>query len=168
MRTYWSSEVAQLLSISPNTLRKWSINMENAGYTFLRDEKNNRAYRDADIMAFRKLQSLLGSKMSMENAVFAVVSTYNQDKITGIVPSDDRSDDRSRLEKRLAEFVEQQQRFNQALIDQLQKRDEYIENLLKSRDERLTKTLNEVLETKRLLAAAREEKSRKKWYQFWK
>lgn len=167
MRTYWSSEVAQLLGISPNTLRKWSIHMENAGYRFLRDDKNNRAYRDADIMALRKLQSLLSSRMSMENAVLAVVSVYMDDQITDVVPVDDRSFERYQALDRLIEFMERQQAFNQELLDQLRKRDEYIERVLKERDEKLTQTLNEILETKRMLAAAQEQQKRR-WYQFWK
>ncbi|OFV79299.1 hypothetical protein RERY_00460 [Rhodococcus erythropolis] len=63
--------------------------------------------------------------------------------------------------------MEQQKAFNQALLEQLQRRDEYIDNALKLRDERLMQSLNEIMETKKLLAAAQEQ-PKKKWYQFWK
>lgn len=168
MQAYWSSDVARLLGISPNTLRKWSLALENAGYTFLRDDKNNRAYHDKDILAFRKLQDYLSKKMSMENAVIAVVSTFHQDQITATVPENAENDSRyDALQKKFDEYVQQQKAFNQALLEQLQKRDEHIESILKARDSQLMQTLQEVLETKKLLAAA-QEKPKKKWYQFWK
>lgn len=168
MRTYFSGEVAQLLGISPNTLRKWSLLLENAGCVFLRDDKNNRAYKDSDILTFRKLQDLLSSKMSMENAVIAVASIHLEGQKTTAVIEVDRSDERySNLEKKFDSYIEQQTAFQQALLSELKKRDEYIDNALRTRDERLTQTMSELLETKRLIAAAQEQ-PKKKWYQFWK
>jgi len=174
MRTYWSSEVANVLGISPNTLRKWSLALENAGYKFLRDDKNNRAYKDSDIITFRRLQEFLNNKMTMDHAVLAVMSTYDAEESTSrtdtVLQFDRenalsvRSDERYReLETKFDEYVKQQQAFNQELIQQLQKMDER----LRHRDERLTEAMNTILETKRLLAAAQEQ-PRKKWYEFWK
>lgn len=178
-RTYWANDVAELLGISTSALRKWSLRLESQGYSFIRDEHDRRAYRDSDLVALRKMKEFLDNKMSMENAAKAVYTLYssyqNTSSGTGIVPAENqRSEERYLTETKFHEFMQQQQAFNQTLIEELQKRDQYIETTLKSieervnsRDDRLMETMNAVLETKRLLAVA-EEQPKKKWYQFWK
>lgn len=61
-------------------------------------------------------------------------------------------------------FREQQQVFNQELLEQLKKQQEYINSSLKERDKNLMIAMKESLETQKLLAAA----SQKKWWQLWK
>ncbi|MGG3128903.1 DUF3967 domain-containing protein, partial [Brevibacillus laterosporus] len=172
-RTYWANDVAELLGISVSALRKWSLRLEADGYCIIRDEHDRRAYRERDLIALRTMKDFLSKKMSMENASKAVCTMYSDHPIThketSIVPHDKkRSDERyQEIIDKMEEYMEQQKAFNQALLEQLQKRDEYIDNALKLRDERLMQSLNEIMETKKLLAVAQEQ-PRKKWYQFWK
>ncbi|MGG1219319.1 hypothetical protein ABE236_17920 [Priestia endophytica] len=62
-KAYWTKEVAESLGISDSYLRKWCLELEKNGYTFLKvkDGKNreNRAFTEHDVIALRKFQSLL-------------------------------------------------------------------------------------------------------------
>ncbi|TPG65779.1 DUF3967 domain-containing protein (plasmid) [Brevibacillus laterosporus] len=172
-RTYWANDVAELLGISTSALRKWSLRLEGQGYCIIRDENDRRAYRERDLIAFRTMKDFLDKKMSMENASKAVYTMYSSqlgtDEVqTSVLHTNRGSNERLlEIENKFIEYMEQQKAFNQALLDQLQKRDEYIENALKLRDERLMQSLNEIMETKKLIAVAQEQ-PKKKWYQFWK
>ncbi|MGG0794928.1 DUF3967 domain-containing protein [Brevibacillus laterosporus] len=172
-RTYWANDVAELLGISVSALRKWSLRLEAEGYCILRDEHDRRAYRERDLIALRTMQDFMKNKMSMENASKAVYTMYSDQQRTDEVQTSVLHTNRSsnerllEIENRFIEYMEQQKAFNQALLEQLQRRDEYIDNALKLRDERLMQSLNEIMETKKLLAAAQEQPKRK-WYQFWK
>ncbi len=177
-RTYWANEVADSLGISTSALRKWSLALERAGYHFLRDEHDRRAYKESDLVALRKLKEFLDNKMSMENAVQALITlqkiNVDNTSVTSIVPVEnelsERSEDRYQtLEKKLDEYVQQQTAFNQALLEQLKERDEYIEKAINRRDQQFMNALREMQETRKLIAAAQEEqKKQKKWYEFWK
>ncbi|MFP3887119.1 hypothetical protein HPB58_16495 [Priestia filamentosa] len=62
-KAYWTKEVAESLGISDSYLRKWCLELEKNGYTFLKvkDGKNreNRAFTEHDVIALRKFQSVL-------------------------------------------------------------------------------------------------------------
>lgn len=178
-KSYWSKEIADHLGIGTSTLRKWCLLLEENGYVFLRDEHGRRAYTEHDAIALRQFKELTTEKaMSLENASIVVISAYNRkhnEVVTlsateNVTRSEQRHDERfDALESRFDTYMEQQEAFQKALLEQLQKRDEYIENVLKTRDERLLQTMNEILETKRLLVAAQEQQQdKKKWFQFWK
>lgn len=163
-RTYWANEVAELLGISPSALRKWSLRLEAEGYRFIRDEHDRRAYREGDIIALRKMKEFLSQKMSLENAAKAASTLYSKKvestQETSIVPADkDRSDERYfELEKRFEQYVQKQDEFHKAVFDRMDRRDQL-----------LLQAMNEILETKKMIAAAaQEEKPKKKWFQFWK
>lgn len=162
-RTYWANDVADLLGISTSALRKWSLRLEAEGYRFIRDEHDRRAYREADLVALRKMKEFLAAKMSLENAAKAVCAMYltraDTESGTGIVPADkERSDERYlALEKRFDEFLQKQEAFHQALLERIEER-----------DKRLLQAMDAVLETRQMLAAAQEEQAKRKWWQFWK
>lgn len=61
------------------------------------------------------------------------------------------------LRKHVTELEEKQQEQNQ-----------YIENALKERDQKLVKAIREIQETRLQLVAAEQEKQKKRWWQFWK
>jgi hypothetical protein len=77
-RAYWAKDIAELLEITTSNLRRWSIDLENAGYCFYRDEHNRRAYFEKDIMPLKKLKELLSNNMSKNDAIKAVISMYPQ------------------------------------------------------------------------------------------
>lgn len=70
----FSKEVAQILDVSPNTLRRWSIELENAGYEFERNEKNQRIYYERDISALSHFKTLIEKTNNLENTAKAVAS----------------------------------------------------------------------------------------------
>ncbi|HFJ9368779.1 MerR family transcriptional regulator [Bacillus cereus group sp. BY6-1LC] len=73
---YYAKTVANDLEISPNTLRRWSIELENRGYKFERTETNKRVYYERDYKAFRELKKLLDAGVSMESASRTVVNSF--------------------------------------------------------------------------------------------
>lgn len=75
---YYAKTVANDLEISPNTLRRWSIELENKGYAFERTETNKRVYYERDYKAFRELKKLLDAGVSMESASKTVVNSYGK------------------------------------------------------------------------------------------
>ncbi|PFD26339.1 DNA-binding protein, partial [Bacillus thuringiensis] len=54
---------------------------------------------------------------------------------------------------KLREYSEKQEEFNKLLIEQLQKQQDYIDNKLEKRDQKLLETIREVQETKSLTAS---------------
>lgn len=76
----FSKEIASLLEISPNTLRRWSIDLEKKGYVFERNEKEQRIYYKRDVFALKKLQQLINERIPMENALSIVSSEFNNKK----------------------------------------------------------------------------------------
>lgn len=85
---YFAKTVAENLGISPNTLRRWSLELEKQGYEFDRSDSNKRIYYEKDMKAFRELKSLLDAAVSMENATKTVVSTTEtreSESVTAIV-----------------------------------------------------------------------------------
>lgn len=174
-RTYWSKDIADLLGIGTSTLRKWCLQLEKDGYTFLRDEHDRRAYTEHDVIALRFFQELSKDKgLTLENASIAVVSKFNRVENASVTISamspNERSNQRyNELVEKVEELIEynaKQDAFNQALIERLDKQQQYIEESLKRRDEQLVNAIREVQETKKLLAVTNEEK--KKWWRFWK
>lgn len=68
------------------------------------------------------------------------------------------------LEREFEEFKQQQQEFNKQLLKQLQEQQNYINNSIESRDQKLMQALNEIRETKKQIATTEE----KRWWEFWK
>ncbi|MET3065098.1 MerR family transcriptional regulator [Bacillus paranthracis] len=92
---YFAKTVAENLGISPNTLRRWSLELEKQGYEFDRSDANKRIYYEKDIKAFRELKSLLDAAVSMENATKTIVNTTetrDNELVTPIVREQRKTD----------------------------------------------------------------------------
>jgi len=164
---YFAKDVSLQLDMNPSTLRRWCIELEKAGYTFTRNEHNQRIFYERDFNAFRKLKELLNKNFSMDNAVHVVVAMVQTLSQTPSVHI--KSDDEIRLSKRdLQEIIHEEvknaidaeresifQAFEQKLKAQMEKR-----------DQQLLDVIREMQKTK-LLTGATEEK-KKKWYELWK
>lgn len=177
---YWNKEVADLLKIGDSTLRKWCILLEERGYVFLKDEQNRRGFRDKDVVLLRRFRDLLKQGgASLENAANAVILTDEAVQETNVVPIE-KQERHSFYENEVREHLQKQEQFNQTLLERLDKQQEhyetllkkqqnYIENAIQARDERLIQAVREIQETRLLLAAAEEEERKnKKWWKFWK
>ena len=55
MAIYNPADIASLLNVKESTLRKYSLLLEECGYTFDRNDQKQRWYNDKDVIAFQKL-----------------------------------------------------------------------------------------------------------------
>ncbi|HGE5805216.1 DUF3967 domain-containing protein [Bacillus cereus] len=78
MKTLYSpSDVAEQLGIQSSTLRKYADVLEKEGYTFIKNERGHRKYRESDVMVFRKVINLKSdTDMTLENATKQIVSWH--------------------------------------------------------------------------------------------
>ncbi|MFF1291642.1 DUF3967 domain-containing protein [Bacillus thuringiensis] len=79
MKTLYSpGDVAEQLGIQSSTLRKYADVLEKEGYTFIKNERGHRKYRESDVIVFRKVINLKNdTDMTLENATKQIVS-WNQ------------------------------------------------------------------------------------------
>ncbi|MGG0277997.1 hypothetical protein [Bacillus rhizoplanae] len=54
----FASEVCRQLELNANTLRKWCIDLEEHGYSFERDKRNQRIYYSKDIVLLGRMKEL--------------------------------------------------------------------------------------------------------------
>ncbi|MGE6594127.1 DUF3967 domain-containing protein [Bacillus mycoides] len=78
MKTFYSpGDVAEQLGIQSSTLRKYADVFEREGYTFIKNERGHRKYRESDVMVFRKVINLKNdTDMTLENATKQIVSWH--------------------------------------------------------------------------------------------
>jgi len=164
---YFAKDVAAELEITTSTLRRWSIELEKAGYSFERNEKDQRIYYEWDFKAFRELKKLLANSVLFTDAIKAVISMDLEDKNASLTPSVFKQE--LRLSKsELQEIVHQEvKRAIEEEREVMLKAFEYkLENLMETRDRLLVKELQNSLEEKRLeIAATKQEK--KAWWKKW-
>lgn len=183
-RAYTTKEVSKTIGVVDSTIRKWCLSMEKHGYTFTKNEHNQRLFLERDLVALRHYQTLVKeNNFSMDNAGMVIASRFSEafSNRTGSVPvvkenEEERDSARpgirseEKLDK-LLEYVEKQEEFNQELLKRLdeqqqyiEKQHSYIENYIKERDGRLVESMRALQETKQEmleLAAAKEEEKEK-------
>ena len=78
MKTLYSpGDVAEQLDIQSSTLRKYADVLEKEGYTFIKNERGHRKYRESDVMVFCKVINLKNdTDMTLENATKQIVSWH--------------------------------------------------------------------------------------------
>jgi len=177
-KTYWSQNVADTLRISKSTLRKWCGIVEDAGYSFLRDEFNRRAFTDFDVQSLQEFKDLTTSGSKLEEAAKEMV-TYRQRPATHSTSLAVKEPDKPEVgNEKLYELIQQmknhieiQEKFNQELLLRLEERDKQLEKVLQKRDQEWIQVIEELKETRFLLQAAQkniEEQPKKKWWMIWK
>lgn len=166
-KSYWAKDIAELLDISTSNLRRWSIDLENEGYCFYRDEHNRRAYLEKDIMPLKKLKEFLANNMSKNDAIKAVVSMFprdNNDVFTVPVIEDELRLSKRELKEIVQEAVKEAvEEEREAMFRAFEHK---MNDTLEKRDRLLTQHLQATLEERRLEIAASQEK--KKWWEFWR
>ena len=174
-RIYSPKEMAKLLGIADTTVRKYSQELEKAGYHISKNEHGHRGYYDKDIIVFKQIMEIAKHPdMSLENTIKAVVSTHISPDIS--VPDTKKvaidnyitREEFREYQQKQAEFykslLEQQEAQSRHLLEQLRKRDEYIASKLEQRDRDLMAAIRATQETQKMIAATQQ----KKWWQFWK
>lgn len=153
-KSYWSREVAELLSISDSTLRKYCLILEQNGYIFLRDDNNRRGFIERDVTALRQyLEVAKNSNMTLEDAALSVISAIKENEITDMVPFTPDSNQIHPYNQRYDELVGQlqqlveqsrnQQTFNRILLNRLEKQEIFIQEILKETQVQLVATQEE-------------------------
>ncbi|WP_144519876.1 DUF3967 domain-containing protein [Bacillus thuringiensis] len=190
-KSYWTKEVAETLGISDSYLRKWCLELEKNGYTFIKvkDGKNreNRAFTEHDLLALRKFQSLIGnSGTTRSTAAKVIANEYSLEERnggTGTAPATlFRGNNREKALQELKEIAfsewkeelknqikaemaqELKDEFKKQLKVSIQTAEERLNERLKNHDDLLMKTIREQQETKKMLAATQEKKP---WWRFW-
>jgi DNA-binding transcriptional MerR regulator len=201
---YFTKDVASNLDIKTSTLRKYCLLLENAGYKFERNEKDQRIFYDEDLVTLRRLKEYTTEKgMKLDEAVKEVVARAEkatemlEDKsVSKEVPDiarynafENRQDQllvyiqkQDEYIKKQDERIEVMEHFIREVITRFDQRDEQwmrenqelkveIKKLHEKTDQRFMETLRQVQEEKQAmleLAASKEEKPKRKWWQFGK
>lgn len=171
-----SKEVAIYLDINPNTLRRWSLELEKHGYIFERNNKDQRIYYERDIQTLSELKIILDKGQSMDNATKAVATKYkerkNAEKTLSVIVNNEENNEQitlskrdlesmieSTVEKSVVKAIEQER---EAMFKAFElKMDDSIEK----RDRILMQSINRTMEEKRLEIAATKEEEKKTWWQ---
>jgi DNA-binding transcriptional MerR regulator len=164
-KTYTGRELADTLGIGAGTLRRWCTLLEQHGYRFQRDAQNHREYRQADVVALRTFFEWTREKrMPMDKAAAAIVNRSapsQPDRLetaAALAPRPlSRYDQLERQVNALAQHVQNQDAVHLALLERLEKQEKYIRSTIKERDRRLTKAMNDILETKVQLAKLQDQ-----------
>lgn len=179
-RAYTTKEISLTLDIGTSTLRKWCIALEENGYQFIRNEQNGRSFIESDLIALKHFKHLVQKEnFKLDNAAKIVTSKYNGRALPiespPVLPEPKESErDNERSNELLEELLERANkqeefnqeivRFNRELMQRLDDQQNYIEERLNKRDEMLMQSLKESMETRKLIAAAKEEEERKKGF----
>jgi len=178
---YTSSDTATMLKVQESTLRKYCIMLEEGGYKFHKNDFGHRGFFNNDVIVLKRLIEIKKHPdMTLKQACNAVISWVSEGGITDHDITDITENERHNegykelleefrsYREEQDEFKKQQSQFNEELIKQLQKQQEFIQNGLAERDKKLVEALRETQQTQKLIAAAQEEKQKKKWWEFWK
>lgn len=162
-KAYWTHEAAKYLEIGESTLRKWCIELEKNGYTFIKGAMDSRAFTDNDLIALNHFKQLYKvKKHTKEQAAKAVVEKFPKEGVnegtTPVPMEDSRSyENLEKMVKDLLDHTKKQEEFNKALLKRLDQQEKYIHESLEKRDKLLIETIRESQEEK---AAALEKKKR--------
>lgn len=160
-KAYWTHEAAKYLDIGESTLRKWCIELEKNGYTFVKGAMDSRAFTDKDLMALNHFKQLYkAKKFTREQAAKAVVEKFASEggngRTTPVQMDNTRSiENLEEMVKSLLEHTKKQEEFNKALLTRLDQQEKYIKEKLDKRDQLLLESIRESQEEK---AAALEKK----------
>lgn len=162
------AEIADKLGLAENTARRYSHLFND----FLQDQKFGRTtkYTAEAIEVISRIAGLYNQGFSTEEIKRKLQDDMPQ-VVDVVVTKQEQSAGLSSYEllKKVVEEQgkqkEQQEAFNKALLERLDRQTEYIEQSLKKRDEQLMQVLRENQETKKMIAAASQKK--RSWLHRW-
>ena len=172
---YFAKDVAAELEVTTSTLRRWSIELEKAGYKFERNEKDQRIYYDRDFKAFRELKKLISNSVVLVDAINAVVSMDVEGLNASQTPSVYREETRltrqfleevldEKINKAIQQAFEEGRQQGQKEIKEMMKK---IEKRSEERDDNLISVIRSIQEekeeVKQLIAASQEQAKKTFW-----
>lgn len=140
MAIYSPADIAKLLNVKEATVRKYSLLLEEVGYSFKRNANGQRWYEDKDVIALQKLVTFKhNGEMKLKDAAKAVFYWSKGEVVTDSLPAihnesdrdtGDITDDAPQTIAAIAELLEaQERRYMQALQD-MQRQQRERDNLL--------------------------------------
>jgi DNA-binding transcriptional MerR regulator len=158
------SDVCALLGIKESTLRKYALILQDAGYKFHVNDKGQRGYFQNDVIVLKRFMEIKqSSDMTLEQAAEAVMAWVQQSNVAVRVTEKKQESERYNDDiQTLKEMVAKQNDLLKELMMRLDQQQRYIEESLKKRDELLMQSLKESMETRKMIASAKEEDEKKK------
>lgn len=171
----YAREVAALLDINTNTLRRWAIELEKEGYIFERNDKDQRIYYKRDILALKYLKQLSSEKGPISNAFKKVADQHTRNRTleetlgvhgnqgnnqgqNSVQISITKEELQSLIEQSVEKAVEKER---EAMFKAFEAK---MDSVIESRDRHLVQQLNQSLEQKKLeIASAAEEEKKGFW-----
>jgi|SRR5699024_7771339 len=170
MKVYSASDITALLDIKESTLRKYCLMLEDKGYEFQKNKRNHRFFRDVDIISLRKFITLKDNGMSLGESAEGIVMWHkgNEEEVTDITLRDtDTYDGVERYNNDITdmkEIMRQQSEMINRLNDKVDKQQEYIEQLIKKKDEQLMLAINGSQASKKEFTTERKDEQKKKGF----
>ena len=159
---YFSKDVALELEITTSTLRRWSIELEKEGYSFIRNDKDQRIYFERDFRAFRELKKLLSNFVPVSDAIKAIASTDFEKKNIDQTPN--VHSDIIRLTKcELRDIVKAALEEEREII--LAALQENMDDKIEIRDRLLMQQMNIKFQEKQKVIVLQQEQKKKNWLQ---
>lgn len=154
-KSYSTGQVAKLISVEPVTVRKYAQMLEDKGYSFEKDNKGWRCFKETDLNALKHLSTLRNKGLSVEESLNKIMELYRYN--LSILPTDIPIQEE---ESALLIFMKRQEDFNKKILEKMEDQ----EQRQAERDNHLMLVLREVQETKKQIATAKQ----KKWWEFWR
>lgn len=176
-KAFWNHEAAERLKIGESTLRKYCMELERNGYTFIKGAMDSRAFTEKDLLALSYFQTLYKkNKVPREEAARKVVERYsNQEGGNEVATPVQEMSNRSievleqklfemiEDQKKLLEIVEIQEEFNKKLVKAFEEQTIVIKRLSKWLELQEHLTLEDFEKAKDENAAAQDEKKKNKF-----
>ncbi|MBU8764198.1 MerR family transcriptional regulator [Micrococcus luteus] len=160
-----TKEICEIIGVKPSTVRKYAGALEAAGYVVHKGDSGHREYTEDDATVFRHLKALCDqSGMTVELAANVVVSRHGRAH-ESVAPAIVEQENQviQQYDKRYEGMIESMSR----MMEQNEHQAAELERLHKRMDDQnanIAVILREILETRRMVAAAND----KKWWQFWR
>jgi hypothetical protein len=177
-KAYWTHEASKDLEIGESTLRKWCMELEKNGYSFIKGAMDSRAFTSHDMAALHYFKQLYkGNKQTREQAAKLVVEKFKREggnERTTPIPMEntrsienletmmkvllDQSQKQEEMNSVLLEQIKKQEEFNRLLAQKLEQQEQYIKESIEKRDKLLLESIRSSQEQ-----AAAIEKKKTSW-----
>lgn len=184
-------DVSRELAISPSTVKKYYLLIEQYGYRFRRTQQGQVIFSDNDVQLFKKLILLKNEPgMTLQKAVEKIMSSITDITVMASenydsYDSHDSHTNNNELSllatnlnqirdiiQKQHELIQIQQNQISKLMEEQEKSKRMIERNVEERDKLLMQSIREVQELKKLIIESqkkeKEEEQKKKWWEFWK
>lgn len=169
---YKAKEVMERLKLKDSVFKKYLAILEKEGYVIQKNQQGHRLFTDKDIQTLEKFIEL--SKydgMTLESVAKMIGSTKQKDKGHDSMTEEKQGHAvMTLITTAVSTALEEQAKQHSVQIQQMQEQLNRIENSQSDRDLKLTQSLRESLEVKKLLLemkeqmAAAKEKEKKSWW----